>query len=82
MLAVQAADIVLLGVLFYVSVRRIGDWSTIAWALSYGLVLSTALPGDDARHARFIVAFAVELLAVTGLAVAYTLKHHGPNAKS
>lgn len=81
MLAVQAADIALLGALFYVSVRRIGDWSTIAWAFVYGVALDRMFPGEGARQAKFVTAFAVELLAATALALAYTLKRHGPRAE-
>lgn len=78
LIAVQAADIMLLGTLFYVSVRRIGDWSTIAWAFVYGVALDRMFPGEGARQAKFITAFAVELLAATAFALEYTFKHHGP----
>lgn len=81
MLAVQAADIVLLGALFYVSVRRVGDWSTIAWAFVYGVALNRMFPGEGAQQAKFVTAFAVELLAVTALALEYTIRRHGPRAE-
>lgn len=73
LIAAQVADCALLGALYYISVRRLGDWLTLAWALAYGLMLEGMFPGEGERQAKIIAAFAVELLAATVLAVQYTI---------
>lgn len=73
LIAVQAADIALFFALCYISVRRLGDWITIAWVLAYGVALDLMFPGDGARQAKFIAAFSAELLAATVLAAQYTV---------